>query len=68
MSTSPVKRLIDEMVDQLISDHLSPSRVPLNESLGLPRETLVMNIPIRLAVTMQGGRKRLEVRHDQRSA
>ncbi|MFJ7315244.1 hypothetical protein ACIQVE_21275 [Pseudomonas sp. NPDC098747] len=68
MTTSPVKSLIEEMVDELISDHLSPSREPLNESLGLPRETLVMNIPVRLAVTCQGGRKRLKVRHDQHSA
>lgn len=68
MTTSPVKSLIDDMVDELVSDHLSPSRVPLNESLGLSRETLVMNIPVRLAMTMQGGRKRLEVRHDQRTA
>jgi hypothetical protein len=61
MTTSPVKTLIDEMVDELILSHLSPTRVPLNEALGLPRDMLVINCPIRSAVTIKNGRRVVQV-------
>ncbi|MHA6234236.1 hypothetical protein [Pseudomonas fluorescens group sp. PF-69] len=61
MTTSPVKSLIEELVDELVLEHLSPSRMPLNEALGLPRDTLVINCPIRSAVTIKNGRRVVRV-------
>jgi len=61
MTTSPVKTLIDEMVDELILSHLSSTRVPMNEALGLPRDMLVINSPIRSAVTIKNGRRVVQV-------
>lgn len=39
-----------------------PAGADLAAVLGLPRETLVANLPSRLALTIRGGRKCLGVR------
>lgn len=59
MTTRPVKSLIDEQLEDLIM----PAQASIPEALGIPYSTPVANLPQRMALTIQGGRKRLEVRH-----
>lgn len=58
MSTRPVPSLVDDQVADLIM----PAGADIAAILGLPRETLVMNLPRRMALTIKKGRKCLGVR------
>ncbi|HCF3278773.1 TPA: hypothetical protein ACKPYC_001153 [Pseudomonas aeruginosa] len=60
MTTRPVRSIIDDQLDDLVM----PAGADIAAVLGLPRETLVVNLPRRMALTMKGGRKRLGVRRD----
>ncbi len=60
MTTRPVRSIIDDRLDDLVM----PAGADIAAVLGLPRETLVVNLPRRMALTMKGGRKRLGVRRD----
>lgn len=60
MTTRPVPSLVD---DQL-ADLIMPAGADIAAALGLPRETLVQNLPRRMALTIKKGRKRLGVRRD----
>ncbi|RQD56443.1 hypothetical protein [Pseudomonas aeruginosa] len=60
MTTRPVRSIIDDQLDDLVM----PAGADIAAVLGLPRETLVVNLPRRRALTMKGGRKRLGVRRD----
>jgi hypothetical protein len=63
MTTSPVKSLIDEQLDEIESKLvLLDFGLPFNEVIGRPRDTLVANLPQRLAATMKGGRIAVRVR------
>ena len=59
MTTSQVKTLIDEQVESM--PHYSRSSVPLHEALGLPADINVSAMPIRIAVTLQGGVRTVEL-------
>jgi len=61
MSTAPVKSLIEEMVDELIRDHMPMPSDPLN------RDTPVSKLPVRLSSTLQNHHWKHEVRHDKHS-
>lgn len=63
MTTSPVKTLIDEQLDE-IDRSLAIIRfgLPFNEVICRPREFLVSALPQRLAPTMKGGRIAVRVR------
>lgn len=58
MTTRPVASLID---DQL-ADLIMPAGTDIAAALGLPRETLVAELPRRMALTIKRGRKCLGVR------
>lgn len=58
MSTRPVASIVD---DQL-ADLVMPAGADIAAALGLPRETLVQNLPRRMALTIKKGRKCLGVR------
>lgn len=60
MTTSPVKKLIDEQVES--TPHYSSSSVPLHEALSLPAYINVSAMPIRIGVTLQGGVRTVELR------
>lgn len=63
MTTSPVKTLIDEQLDEIESKLvLLGFGLPFNEVIGKPREMRVVNLPQRLAATMKGGRIAVRVR------
>lgn len=63
MSSAPVKSLIDEQIDDIErSLGIIAFGLPFNEVLNLPRETLVAELPQRLAPTMQGGHIEVRVR------
>ena len=63
MTTSPVKTLIDEQLDEIESKLvLLGFGLPFNEVIGKPREMHVVNLPQRLAATMKGGRIAVRVR------
>ncbi|WP_447444310.1 hypothetical protein [Pseudomonas aeruginosa] len=49
--------------DQL-DDLVMPAGADIAAVLGLPRETLVVNLPRRMALTIKKGRKCLGVRRD----
>lgn len=61
MTTPMVKTLIDEQIEESIH-HFSGSSVPLHEALGLPAYINVSAMPIRIAVTLQGGVRTVELR------
>lgn len=61
MTTPMVKSLIDEQIEESIH-HFSVSSVPLHEALGLPAYINVSAMPIRIAVTLQGGVRTVELR------
>lgn len=61
MTTPMVKSLINEQVEESIP-HLSGSSAPLHEALGLPAYINVSAMPIRIAVTLQGGVRTVELR------
>ncbi|MGZ2915270.1 hypothetical protein [Pseudomonas aeruginosa] len=54
MTTRPVCSIIDDLV--------MPAGADIAAVLGLPRETLVVNLPRRMALTIKRGRKCLGVR------
>lgn len=58
MTTRPVPSLVDDQVADLIM----PAGADIAAILGLPRETLVQNLPRRMALTIKKGRKCLGVR------
>ncbi|WP_425318505.1 hypothetical protein [Pseudomonas nitroreducens] len=58
MTTRPVPSLVDDQVADLII----PAGADIAAILGLPRETLVQNLPRRMALTIKKGRKCLGVR------
>lgn len=58
MTTRPVPSLVDDQIAELIM----PAGADIATILGLPRETLVQNLPRRLALTIKKGRKCLGVR------
>jgi hypothetical protein len=61
MSTTPVKSLIDEQLEDIENKiALLGFGLPFNEVIGRKREDLVANLPQRLAPTMKG--KRIAVR------
>ena len=60
MTTPAIKTLIDEQVESM--PHYSSSSVPLHEALGLPAYINVSAMPIRIAVTLQGGVRIVELR------
>jgi hypothetical protein len=63
MTTSPVKSLIDEQLDEIESKLvLLGFGLPFNEVIGRPREALVSSLPKRLAASMKGGRIAVRVR------
>lgn len=68
MTTSPVKTLIDEQLDEIESNRIESKLIllgfglPFNEVIGKPREMHVANLPQRLAATMKGGRIAVRVR------
>ncbi|HCA6403181.1 TPA: hypothetical protein MXV29_002102, partial [Pseudomonas aeruginosa] len=53
MTTRPVRSIIDDQLDDLVM----PAGADIAAVLGLPRETLVVNLPRRMAVTIKKGRK-----------
>ena len=52
--------MLDEQVESM--PHYSSSSVPLHEALGLPAYINVSAMPIRIAVTLQGGVRIVELR------
>jgi hypothetical protein len=63
MTTSPVKSLIDEQLDEIDSKLIMLGfGLPFNEVIGQPRERTVDSLPKRLAATMKGGRIAVRVR------
>ncbi|WJM50365.1 hypothetical protein QUC27_12355 [Pseudomonas aeruginosa] len=60
MTTRPVRSIIDDQLDDLVM----PSGADIAAVLGLPRETLVVNLPRRMALTINRGRKCLGVRRE----
>lgn len=58
MTTRPVPSLVDDQ----IADLIMPAGADIATVLGLPRETLVVNLPRRMALTIKKGRKCLGVR------
>jgi len=63
MSTTPVKSLIDEQLEDI--EHkiaLLGFGLPFNEVIGREREELVSNLPHRLAPSMKGKRIAVKVR------
>ena len=63
MTTSPVKTLIDEQLDEIEAKLiLLGFGLPFNEVIGKPREMRVSSLPQRLAATMKGGRIAVRVR------
>jgi hypothetical protein len=63
MSTTPVKSLIDEQLEDIENKiALLGFGLPFNEVIGRKREDLVANLPQRLAPTMKGRRIAVRVR------
>ncbi len=63
MTTSPVKTLIDEQLDDIERKiAVLGFGLPFNEVIGRSREELVANLPQRLAPTMKGRRIAVRVR------
>jgi hypothetical protein len=63
MTTSPVKTLVDEQIEEIEAKLvLLGFGLPFNEVIGKPREMRVENLPHRLATTMKGGRIAVRVR------
>ncbi|MCO2179886.1 hypothetical protein FA392_15255 [Pseudomonas aeruginosa] len=60
MTTRPVRSIIDDQLDDLVM----PAGADIAAGLGLPRETLVVNLPRRMALTIKCGRKCLGVRRE----
>ncbi|MDH4705222.1 hypothetical protein OK440_34550, partial [Pseudomonas aeruginosa] len=58
MTTRPVRSIIDDQLDDLVM----PAGADIAAVLGLPRETLVVNLPRRMTLTIKKGRKCLGVR------
>lgn len=58
MTTRPVASIVDDQ----IADLIMPAGADIAAALGLPRETLVQNLPRRMALTIKKGRKCLGVR------
>ncbi|MGC8383361.1 hypothetical protein ACP3P8_05195 [Pseudomonas aeruginosa] len=61
MTTRPVRSIIDDQLDDLVM----PAGADIAAVLGLPRETLVVNLPRRMALTIKKGRKWLGVRRER---
>lgn len=61
MTTRPVQSLVDDQVADLIM----PAGADIAAALGLPRETLVQNLPRRMALTIKKGWKCLGVRRER---
>jgi len=63
MTTSPVKSLVDEQLDDIERKiALLGFGLPFNEVIGRQRDELVANLPHRLAPTMKGRRIAVRVR------
>lgn len=63
MTTSPVKTLIDDQLEEIESKLIMLGfGLPFNEVIGRPRDALVSSLPRRLAATMKGGRIAVMVR------
>lgn len=60
MTTRPVRSIIDDQLDDLVM----PAGADIAAVLGLPRETLVVNLPRRMVLTIKRGRKCLGVRRE----
>lgn len=57
MTTPPVKTLADEQLDDIERRiAILGFGLPFNEVIGRKREDLVDSLPLRLSVTMKGGR------------
>lgn len=63
MTTRPVPSLVDDQLAELIM----PAGADIAAVLGLPRETLVVNLPRRMALTIKKGRKCLGVRRERQA-
>lgn len=63
MTTSPVKNLIDEQLDDIERKlAIMGFGLPFNELIGLPRETPVRDLTKRLAMIQKGRRIAVRVR------
>lgn len=63
MTTSPVKSLAEEQLDDIERRiAILGFGLPFNEVIGRKREELVSSLPQRLSVTMKGGRIEARVR------
>lgn len=62
MTTRPVRSIIEDQLDDLVM----PAGADIAAVLGLPRETLVVNLPRRMALTIKRGRKCLGCADDHR--
>ncbi|MNH11845.1 hypothetical protein D3C79_713710 [compost metagenome] len=63
MTTSPVKSIVDEQLEQIERTLAVISfGIPFNEAIGLPRETPVASLRRRLSATMKGRRIAVRVR------
>ncbi|MCY1448834.1 hypothetical protein D9M71_655400 [compost metagenome] len=60
MSTRPVASIVDDQVRDLIM----PAGADVAAALGLPRETLVADLPRRMALTIKRGQKCLGARRE----
>lgn len=57
MTTPPVKTLVDEQLDDIERRiAILGFGLPFNEVIGRKREDLVDSLPLRLSVTIKGGR------------
>lgn len=63
MSTRPVASIVDDQIAELNL----PAGADIAAVLGLPRETLVVNLPRRMALTIKKGRKCLGVRRERQA-
>lgn len=63
MTTTPVKSLIDEQIEEIERCLAVISLgLPFNEAVGLPREMPVASLKCSLGVTMKGRRMEVRVR------
>ncbi|MNF71209.1 hypothetical protein D3C76_1422300 [compost metagenome] len=61
MTMPLVTSLVDEVLDELVRDHL----LPPDEPPTLNRDTPIKDLPARLSSTLQNHQWKHEVRHDQ---
>lgn len=60
MTTSPVRSIVDDQLDEIATVTLLTTR-PLPEALGLPPETRLVDCGLRGALTIRRGRRYIEI-------